>query len=95
MAEPHDVNLTQWALGALAAAVAAGFGWLRQQLSRAEDRMTSEDAKLWQAITVDRDKAQAFRESMLERVGKLPTKDDLAAMERRIVDTLDRHHPRP
>ncbi len=94
MAEPHDVNLTQWALGALAVAVAAAFGWLRQQIARAEDRMAAEDSKIWSEVTKDRDRADEFRERTLERLGAMPTKEDLAAMEARLMASLDRHQSR-
>lgn len=105
MAEPHDATLLSWALGALTAAVSAGFGWVWQRLARTEDRMSAEDArlrdeiadgndKLWTALQTDRDRAQAFRERTLERLGEMPTKSDLAEMERRLAARLDDRHPR-
>lgn len=105
MAEPqHDPTLLSWALGALATAVSAAFGWVWQRLARTEDRMSAEDAKLraemaegrdklWTAVQTDRDRAQAFRERTLERLGEMPTKSDLAEMERRLAARLDDRHP--
>lgn len=104
MAEPHDVNLTQWALGIVTLAVSGAITWLRQIIGRTEDRMnaeharlratiTEEDGKLWAARASDLNSAQAFREHTLERLGEMPTKQDLAAMEARLLAGLDRRQP--
>jgi uncharacterized protein HemX len=106
----NDPGLLGWALGAVATAVAAAFSWIWNRMQALENRLdarvaateahdkthasASDVRDLWAAITEDRKEVSAFRERILERVGQLPTKEDLAATEARLIASLDRQHHR-
>jgi hypothetical protein len=104
MAADNDPNLMPWALGAISAALSGALTWLSNRVAGLEARLdnrigkvedlgktlaTSSDLKdLWAAHTAERDRAQAYREDMLRRMGEVPTKHDLTEMERRLLEHL-------
>lgn len=91
MADSPDVPLLQWALGGVSAGLTAAFSWLWNRLAAVETRIETQLRDVWAAISDDRKTAQASRERMLERLGEMPTKADLAQLENRIAAMLSRH----
>lgn len=91
MADNPDAPLLQWALGGISAGLTAAFTWLWNRLGAVESRIESQLRDVWSAISDDRKTAQASRERMLERLGEMPTKADLAQLENRIAAMLSRH----
>lgn len=82
-----EVGWLEWALGLLMPCVLAVLGWFHVRLNRSEDKMQADNGRLWEALKeADRD-FQAHRGVVL---GSMITKEDLAAMESRIMAALDR-----
>lgn len=85
MAEPHDPNLATWGLGAVSLALSGAFTWLWSRIASVETRQDMAMRDLWTAINSERDKAQASRERVLERLSEMPTKDDFKRLEDRLA----------
>jgi hypothetical protein len=101
----QEVNVAQVALAAATAALGGAFTWLWNRLSGVEARLdarisearkaaTADNRDIWTALDADRRAAAAARERTLERLGEMPTKSDLAALETRIASMLTHHLPR-
>jgi len=101
----QEVNIGQMALAAATAALGGAFTWLWNRLSGVEARLdaritearkaaTSDTRDIWTALDADRRAATAARERTLERLGEMPTKSDIAALETRIATMLAHHLPR-
>jgi hypothetical protein len=92
MAESHDANLLQWALAGISAGLTGAFTWLWNRLAGLETRQDAAMRDLWAVVNSERDKAQASREKLLERLADMPTKDDFQRLEDRLTAAL--HQPR-
>ena len=98
MADPHpDTDTLKWAIGLVAAGASAAWGYIwteirslraaiQSRATEAQNAITAGDDKLWQHVTKEAENGQAFRERMLERIGQLPTKDDLRDLNRAIAE---------
>lgn len=100
----NEVNLAQWALGAVTTALAGALTWLWNRTTGLESRLDaritaagaaakSDNRDIWTAITEDRRSATAYRERTLERLAEMPTKTDLQNLENRITAALNRAPP--
>lgn len=88
MSGQSDNDLTRWALGAVATAVAAGFTWVWNRIQGLEARQDQANRDLWNVINAERKDTQQFREKILEGLRDVPTKGDLEAMERRLAERM-------
>lgn len=101
-----EVGIVQWALGIVVGVLTVALGWLWTRVEGLDGRLQARiaevaraaaidtaagDRDLWSAYTTERQRAEDYRSKMLERVGGLVTKEDLAAMEARISQRIDRH----
>lgn len=106
MSESHDPNMGQWALGAFTTLLGLCFAWLWSRVEGIENRLgtriaenaaahanttTAGDRELWAALATERQRAEDFRTKIIEQVGALPNKADLAAMEERISRRIESH----
>lgn len=89
MAEPHDPNLAQWALGGMSALLTGALTWLWNRQTSAEARQDKAVSDLWTVINAERDKATASREKLLERLADMPTKDDFKRLEDRLTAAVN------
>lgn len=92
----NDVNLAQWAMGGLMGLWTLILGWIWQRQASVEARLdqrisegikavkdanAAENRDLWTAFNDEKNRAQASRERMLERLGDMPTKADLRQLK--------------
>jgi hypothetical protein len=90
MADTNDPNLATWGLGAVSLALSGAFTWLWSRIASVEARQDLAMRDLWLAVNTERDKAQASRERVLERLSEMPTKDDFKRLEDRLA-AMTRH----
>jgi hypothetical protein len=99
----QEVGIAQVALGGATAALAGAFTWLWNRLASVEARFDArisearqvsmtEVRDIWAAIDADRRSAATYRERTLERLGDMPTRADLAALENRLVALVTRRN---
>jgi len=71
----------------LIAAFAGAFAYTHFRINRLEDITSKADTQVWLAIDKMRDDSSAFRERVL---ASMVTREDMHAMEERIVSSLKR-----
>lgn len=80
----------QWVFGAVVTGTLAGLGYTNRRIGAVEKKSSEDDDKLWAAHDSERSLNSSFRERFSEKVAALPTKDDLAQMETRIMSAIER-----
>lgn len=81
-------NWLQWVVGILSTLFVGAFGYTHKQIAAARKEAQDGDDKLWGEHNKERDKNSDFRTAIAEKVGALPTKDDIQAMEARVTAAI-------
>lgn len=87
---PETQSWLQWICGIAISATIGAFSHVYIRMSGMAKDAREGDDKLWLAHDDERKTNGAFREKISERLGSLPTKDDLAKVDQRIINMEER-----